>query len=187
MSLFAQIAVLVVSIGLWRTGTATDVPTPAPSSISVTIMPSTDPRTKPGSTVFTRVRLITHESECRRQYGDTAWKTTYVPGCVVSCEIREKNGKNLKYLTVDWNLRSGTKRAVVYIAGVKETDPTLTPPGSDGDGDRDLDVPLQSHLHSARRDRLEAVQAVRQHVTQAHAVRLTNHTTPMEGHGIPRV
>ena len=54
-----------------------------------------DPRTQKGSAITAKARLVTHESECRRQFGDTAWKTAVVTGTVIACETRVKNGKKM--------------------------------------------------------------------------------------------
>ena len=88
------------------------------------MLPSSDPRTEAGSHVCAKARLVTHEREYRRQFGDKAWKKAVVEEAVVSCELREKNGKKFKFITADWQLIANVKRATLYIGSEKENNTT---------------------------------------------------------------
>ena len=80
--------------------------------------------------MYTRARIVTHESECRCHYGDTTWHTKFVSGTVVSCE---KIGKRFKYVAADWNLLSGAKRITIYIDSTQDADPSVPQDASKSD------------------------------------------------------
>ena len=76
-----------------------------------------DPRGVPGTAVYTRARLVTHSSECARLYG-TNWKTKVVSGKIVKINTRTKQGKSIRYVEADWDLRGQLKCREIYVSGV---------------------------------------------------------------------
>ena len=82
-------------------------------------MSSSDSRMSPGSTVYTKAKLVVADSEAKRLYG-SAWKFKLVVGTVQHVEVKRSSARVQYVVVASWQLSSGAivngvlKRNVKY-------------------------------------------------------------------------